>query len=242
MPHEKLSEARKELAAAFRLAVRFGLHEGIDNHFTLMVPGSRQSFLLNGYGLHWSEITAGNLLVVDMEGELLAGRGVIEPSAFFIHSRVHLASPRAACVLHSHMPHATALSTLEDGRLEPISQAALRFEDDVAYDDRYNGLVREAAEGDRIAAALGDKRVLFLANHGVLVVGRSVAEAFEDLYFLERACQVQVLAMSTGRRPRRVPEEVGRATFGNSDLVEPARAHFAALRRLLDREEPGYAS
>jgi ribulose-5-phosphate 4-epimerase/fuculose-1-phosphate aldolase len=241
MPHEELSEARKELAAAFRLAVRFGFHEGIDNHFTLLVPGSRQSFLLNGYGHHWSEITAGNLMVVDMEGNLLAGSGVIEPSAFFIHSRVHLASPRATCVLHTHMPYATALSSVEEGRLEPISQAALRFTDDVAYDDDYNGLALDAAEGDRIAAALGDKRILFLANHGVVVVGRSVAEAFEDLYFLERACQVQVLAMSTGRRPRRVPDAVARATFGNYDLAGPARTHFDALRRLLDREEPDYA-
>jgi ribulose-5-phosphate 4-epimerase/fuculose-1-phosphate aldolase len=241
MSHDALTESRKELAAAFRLAVRFGLHEGIDNHFTLMVPGSRQSFLLNGFGHHWSEITAGGLMVVDMAGNLLAGEGVIEPSAFFIHSRVHLASPRAACVLHTHMPYATALSTLEEGRLEWISQAALRFWDDVAYDDRYNGLALDATEGDRIAAALGDKRVLFLANHGVVVVGRSVAEAFEDLYFLERACQVQVLAMSTGKRPRRVADEVARATFGNYDLAGPARTHFAALRRLLDREEPDYA-
>lgn len=241
MPHEDLSEARKELAAAFRLAVRFGLHEGIDNHFTLLVPGSRQTFLLNGFGHHWSEITAGNLLVVDMEGNLLAGDGVVEPTAFFIHSRVHLASPRATCVLHTHMPYATALSTLEDGRLEPISQAALRFWDDVAYDDRYNGLALDAAEGDRIAAALGDKRILFLANHGVVVVGRSVAEAFEDLYFLERACQVQVLAMSTGRSPRRVPDDVARGAFGNYDLASPARSHYAALRRLLDRDEPDYA-
>jgi ribulose-5-phosphate 4-epimerase/fuculose-1-phosphate aldolase len=241
MPHQELSEARQELAAAFRLAVRFGFHEGIDNHFTLLVPGSRQTFLLNGYGHHWSEITAGNLMVVDMAGNLLAGSGVIEPSAFFIHSRVHLASPRATCVLHTHMPYATALSSVEDGRLEPISQAALRFVDDVAYDDDYNGLALDAAEGDRIAAALGDKRILFLANHGVVVVGRSVAEAFEDLYFLERACQVQVLAMSTGRRPRRVPDAVARATFGNYDLAGPARTHFDALRRLLDREEPDYA-
>lgn len=242
MPGDAIREARIDLAAAFRLAVRFGLHEGICNHFSLMLPGAEDCFLLNRYGLHWSEITASNLLVVDGEGRVLEGEGEAERTAFYIHSRIHRANPRAVCVLHTHMPYATALTSIRGTRLEPISQNALRYYDDVAYDDLYNGLVHDNAEGDRLAAALGDKRVLFLANHGVIVVGRTVAEAFDDLYYLERACQVQVLAMSTGRPLRPVPEEVARTTFGNmSGGGEFARIHFDALKRLLDRDEPDYA-
>ena len=195
---------------------------------------------MNSFGYHWSEITASSLLVLDMEGRVLAGTGEAETTAVYIHSRVHRANPRAACVLHTHMPYATTLTTLEGGRLEPISQTALRFQGDVAYDDQYNGLVLDAAEGDRVAAALGDKRVLLLANHGVIVIGRSVAEAFEDLYFFERACQVQVMAMMTNRPLRRIPESITRQGLGNYDVTAPAFKHFAALRRLLDREDGDY--
>jgi ribulose-5-phosphate 4-epimerase/fuculose-1-phosphate aldolase len=234
--------ARLDLAAALRLAVHFGLHEGIDNHFTVMLPGERDRFLLHPYGLHWSEMTASKLIVVDFDGRTIEGEGGVESSAFHIHSRIHRASPRAACVLHTHMPYAAALSMVEDGQLEPAHQNALRFYGDVAYDDGFNGLVFDNDEGDRLARALGEKRVLFCGNHGVIVIGRSVAEAFDDLYFLERACQMQVLAMSTGRKLRKVPDDVAKGTFGNCDMKYYADRHFSALKRLLDRDEPEYAS
>src|SRR6185436_9180390 len=203
--------ARVDLAAAFRLAVRMDLHEGVCNHFTFMLPDGKR-FLLNRYGLHWSEVTASNLLALDATGEILEGEGVFEKTAFYIHSRIHLANPRAACVLHTHMPYATALTLLENGRLEMVEQNALRFYDDIAYDDTYNGLVVDNAEGDRLARALGGKRVLFLANHGVIVVGPSVAEAFDLLYYLERACRLQVLAKSMHAKLRPVRPEVVRET------------------------------
>src|ERR1700704_2798743 len=139
---------RADLAAAFRLAVRLDLHEGVCNHFSVMLPDG-QRFLLNAYGLHWSEVTASNLLALDAQGRVLAGEGEYEKTAFCIHSRIHVANPHAACVLHTHMPHATALTLLEDGRLEMVEQNALRFHDDIAYDDIYNGLVVDNAEGDR---------------------------------------------------------------------------------------------
>ena len=195
-------QARVDLAAAFRLAVRMDLHEGVCNHFTLMLPDGKR-FLLNAYGLHWSEVTASNLLALDARGNVLEGEGEAEKTAFYIHSRIHLAHPRAVCVLHTHMPYATALTLLEPGRLEMVEQNALRFADDIAYDDTYNGLVVDDAEGDRLARVLGDKRVLFLANHGVIVVGPSVAEAFDLMYYLERACRLQVLARATGLPLRR---------------------------------------
>jgi ribulose-5-phosphate 4-epimerase/fuculose-1-phosphate aldolase len=235
-------QARVDLAAAFRLAVRMDLHEGVCNHFTLMLPDSRR-FLLNAYGLHWSEVTASNLLVLDAEGNVLEGDGEAERTAFYIHSRIHLANPRAVCVLHTHMPYATALTLTEPGRLEMVEQNALRFADDIAYDDTYNGLVVDAAEGDRLARVLGDKRVLFLANHGVIVVGPSVAEAYDLMYYLERACRLQVLARATGLPFRKVRPDVVRETYRMilADTPKYAGAHFAALKRILDREEPAYA-
>jgi ribulose-5-phosphate 4-epimerase/fuculose-1-phosphate aldolase len=233
--------ARVDLAAAFRLAVRMDLHEGVCNHFSVMLPDG--SFLLNRYGLHWSEVSASNLLRLDAEGRILEGEGEFEKTAFYIHSRIHLANPRATCVLHTHMPYATALTLLENGRLEMVEQNALRFHDDIAYDDTYNGLVVDNAEGDRLARALGDKRVMFLANHGVIVVGPSVAEAFDLMYYLERACRLQVLARSMGARLKKVRDEVARDTCRLilADTPKYAGAHFSALKRILDREEPDYS-
>lgn len=236
-------QARIDLAAAFRLAVRLDLHEGVCNHFSLMLPeGGR--FLLNRYGLHWSEVSASNLLAVDAAGTVLEGDGEIEKTAFTIHSRIHLANPRAACVLHTHMPNATALAVTEPGRLEMVEQNALRFLDDIAYDDDYNGLVVDDAEGDRLARVLGAKRVMFLANHGVIVAGQTVAEAFDALYYLERAARVQVLARSTGLKLRAVRREVAVATCRMilTDAPKYAGAHFAALKRILERESPDYKS
>jgi ribulose-5-phosphate 4-epimerase/fuculose-1-phosphate aldolase len=234
--------ARVDLAAAFRLAVRMDLHEGVCNHFSLMLPDAKR-FLLNRYGLHWSEVTASNLLTLDSAGKVLEGEGEFETTAFYIHSRIHLANPRAACVLHTHMPYASSLTLLEGGRLEMAEQNALRFFDDIAYDDTYNGLVVDNAEGDRLARVLGAKRVMFLASHGVIVAGPSVAEAFDLLYYLERACRLQVLARSTGGRLRAVRPDVVRETARLilRDTPKYAGAHFAALKRILDREEPGYS-
>ena len=181
-------------------------------------------------------------LALDAEGKILAGAGEFEKTAFYIHSRIHLAHPRASCVLHTHMPYATSLTLLEGGRLEMVEQNALRFYDDIAYDDTYNGLVVDNAEGDRLARVLGSKRVMFLANHGVIVVGPSIAEAFDLLYYLERACRLQVLARSMGKL-RQVRPEVVRETYRLlcADASKYAAAHFSALKRLLEREERDYS-
>ena len=241
-------QARIDLAACHRLADHFGLNEGIDNHLTLLVPGYKDRFLLAPFGLHWSEVKAGDFMVVDFDGRLLAGRGPIEDTALFIHLPVHRLKPKARCVLHTHMPYATALTMLENPRLEMAVQSALSFHEDIAYDEGYNGLAFDAAEGERLARSLGDKSVLMMGNHGVLVVGESVPQAFERLYFLERAAQAQVLALSTGRALRRIPEPVVRATaaqfaaggkVGGRDRVD---LHFEALKRMLDRRQADYAS
>ena len=242
MDELEVTAARVDLAAAFRLAVRMDLHEGVCNHFSFMLADGKR-FLLNRYGLHWSEVSASNLLTLDAEGNVLEGEGEYEKTAFYIHSRIHLAHPRARCVLHTHMPYATALTLIENGRLEMVEQNALRFYDDIAYDDTYNGLVVDNAEGDRLARALGTKRVMFLANHGVIVVGPSVAEAFDLLYYLERACRLQVLARSMHAKLRAVRPEVVRETYRLLLVDSPkyASAHFNALKRILEREEPDYS-
>lgn len=242
MDELEVTAARIDLAVAFRIAVRMDLHEGVCNHFSFMLPDGKR-FLLNRYGLHWSEVTASNLLTLDAEGKVLEGEGEYEKTAFYIHSRIHLAHPRARCVLHTHTPYATALTLIENGRLEMVEQNALRFYDDIAYDDTYNGLVVDNAEGDRLARALGTKRVMFLANHGVIVVGPSVAEAFDLLYYLERACRLQVIARSMHAKFRRVRPEVARETYRLllADSPKYAAAHFNALKRILEREEPDYS-
>lgn len=239
---DDIRQARVDLAAALRLAVRFGLHEGICNHFSFAVPGTTDQFLINPQGLHWSEVRASNLVLLDNEGEVIAGERAPEPTAFYIHWRIHRALAHARCVLHTHMPYATALTTLADGQLEPISQTALQFHERIAYDDQYNGLAADAAEGDRMMAALGNRSILFLANHGVIVTGPTVAHAFNDLYYLERACQLQVLALSTGRPLRRIPDAVIEKTAHQMAESHDTQilAHFAALARLLDKEEPDY--
>ena len=244
MERDTERQAKIDLAAALRLAARFGLSEGIANHFSFALPGRDDRYLLNPHGVHWSQVRARDILVVDSQGEVLEGEGEAERTAICIHGQVHVRHPRARCVLHTHMPYATALTAIEDGRLEPVNQNSLMFYDDVAYDDDYAGLAESEQEGTRIADALGEKRVLFLANHGVIVVGTSIATAFNDLYYLERACLVQVLAMSTGRPLKRVGHNTAAATFDPEQREHQVygEAHFAALKRVLDAEEPGYAA
>jgi len=239
---ERLRQGRVDLAAAFRIAERHGLHEGICNHFSLAV--AEDAFLLNLYGQHWSEVSASELLLVDSEARLIAGKEAPEPTAFFIHSRIHRHNPDAICVLHTHMPHATALTLVDPGRLEMVSQNACRFHERIAYYEDYRGLVLDPEEGDRICEALGDCHTLFLANHGVICIGRSVAEAYDRLYYLERAAQAQILAHATGQRFRPIHPETVALT---RDMIEQeaeggaSERHFAALKRVLDRDLPGYA-
>ena len=239
---DQKAQARIDLAAAFRWAVRMNFHEGVCNHFSLAVPGEADRFLINPHGLHFSEIRASDLCILDAEGNAHGGYHPPEPTAFYIHSAIHRTNPKAACVLHTHMPYATALCLVEQGRLEMVSQNALRYLGQIAYDDRYNGLVLDFEEGFRIAEVLGDKRVLFLANHGVIVVGPTVADAFDDLYYLERACQHQVLAMSTGRSLKPIDPQVAAMTCEQIEGERlNAQLHFQALKRMLERDAPDYA-
>lgn len=240
-----IDQARVDLAAALRQASRMGLGEGVCNHFSLAAPDRDGLFLINPQGIHWSEVRAADIVIIDGAGNVVDGPHFVEATAFFIHARIHRARPQAKCVLHTHMPYATALTLLEGGRLEPCSQTALKFYGRVGYDAEYNGLVLDDAEGDRIVSALGPADVLFLANHGVIVCAATVAWAFDDLYYLERACQAQVLALSTGGKLRPVRESVARATVAEMVSAEQriqSELHFAALKRELDRIDPLWSS
>ena len=234
-------QAREDLAAAFRWAVRLDLHEGICNHFSLVLPGERDRFLINAQGLHWREVTASNLVVVDGATGTIDRDGAVEPTALYIHWRVHRAAPGARCAMHTHMPYATALGSLQDKRLKFINQNAIRFWDRIAYDDAYNGVALDAGEGDRIGAALDGKPILMMGNHGALVTGADVAHAWDDLYYLERACQTLILAMNTGAALDEIPTQLVSAAAAQIAGAQGSAAdHFAALRRILDREEPDY--
>ncbi len=234
-------EARIDLAAAFRSAARLNLHEGVCNHFSVMLPERR--FLINPKGTHFAQMTASGLVVIDEHGKTIEGVGRPPVSGVSIHTRIHLKHPAARVVLHLHAPYSTALTAIKGGRLEMVHQNSTRFYGQIAYDDHFNGVAVRPDEGDRMAEAMGDKPILFLANHGVVVVGDSIARAFDDFYYLERACQVQLLAMQSGRELNTMSDEMARLTheqFGdftiNSDL------HFTAMKAILDADEPAYAS
>jgi ribulose-5-phosphate 4-epimerase/fuculose-1-phosphate aldolase len=239
--NDPVTQARIDLTAALRSAARHGLNEGLCNHFSMTVPGREELFLVNPQGLHWSELTPSDLVMVDGQGRVIEGRHRVEASAFFIHGRIHAGNPRAKVVLHTHMPYATALTSIRDGRIEMCTQNAFRYWNRIAYDETYAGVALSVAEGDRMCAALGDKDILFLANHGVIVCGRSAADAYDDLYYLERTAMVQVLAMQTGRPLLNIEPALAEQTANQiAEVNEQALLHFESLKRMLDRDEPGW--
>ena len=240
--HPDVRALRADLALALRAAAHHGLAEGVCNHFSAELADGSGRFLLNPRGLLWAEVQADDIVLVDAQGQRLAGRHEVEPTAMFIHAAIHRIAGKAV-VLHTHMPFATALTLSSDRALDTrLSQNAMRFHSRVAIDAHYNGLALDAAEGERIARAMaltgaqgsGHADAAFLGNHGVVVCGERIAWAYDDLYYLERACMVQVLAESRGRPLAPVADavarRVGEQTMGGrlqSDLF------FEALRRQL---------
>jgi len=239
-------QGRIDLAAMFRIAVRYNWHEGIANHFSLAVSDDGKRFLMNPQGRHWSRIRASDLLLLDADGAddvIGQGAGKADPTAWHIHSKVHAGNPAARCVLHTHMFYATTLACLKGYRLQMIDQNAMRFYNRIAYDDDFNGMALDEGEGRRIGSTVEkDKAVLFMANHGVAVVAPSVAEAFDENYYLERACKVQVLALSTGQKLHVVSDEVAAKTCAQwRDFpLDACHDHFNEMKAILDREEPDY--
>lgn len=239
-------QARVDLAAAHRISVIHGFHEGIFNHLTLRVPGRNDRYYQIPFGLHWSEVTASCLMEVGYDGALLSGDGLIERSCYCIHAPIHRLVPEAAAVFHTHMPYGSALARLKDQRILPIGQTEVGIMMVTAYDDHYAGPAFDPTEGERLAGVVGNKKVLMMANHGVATFGTTVAEAYDFLYYTERAAQVQILAMQTGQPLRVLPQDVIDATIDAYKKSEnyggrpPCDWHFDALKRQLDREQPDY--
>ena len=224
---DPVREAKIHLAAAHRLAVLHELEEGIDNHFTVTVPGHDDRYLILPFGLHWSEARASDMIVWDESGATLEGEGVCELSAQCIHAPIHRVTG-ARVVLHTHQTWALALNMLKNNRLLPANQTAAFFHGHIAYDDTYAGTADTLEEGERLARLMGDKHVMFMKNHGVLVVGDTIAQAYKRLYKLERVCRTQVLAMGTGQPLEVLSEaivaQVQRRTGGRPPFAQRARA------------------
>ena len=237
-------QARIDLAAAHRLSFRFGWNDGIYNHYTHAIPGQPEQFLVKAHGLLMSQITASNLIVVDTNGKTVRGEGEVEATALHIHAAIHLAVPHAACVLHVHPPYSTWVTCLENNRLGMVSQSCTRFFNRIAYDDEYAGLAVAREEGDRMARMIGNHRVAMHCNHGVTTVAPTVAEAFDELYNLERACEEYYRVIASGATPRYIPDEVAERAASQIEDCAADEAQFTldAWKRVLDREEPDYRS
>ena len=230
----EVTQLREDLALALRAAAFHGLAEGVCNHFSVELPDQSGRFLLNPRGLLWEEVQADDIVLIDGEGSILAGRHAVESTAMFIHAAIHRIAHKA-CVLHTHMPYATALTLTQARALDTcLSQNAMRFHGRLAADAHYNGLALDASEGERIARAMQGADLVFLGNHGVVVCAQRMDYAYDDLYFLERACRVQVLAQSTGQAllpvAPAVAQKVMEQTIGERLQSE---LFFAALRRKL---------
>ena len=229
-----VTRLRADLALALRAAAHHGLSEGVCNHFSVELPDGSGRFLLNPRGFLWSEIQADDIVMIDVQGNILAGRHAVEPTAMHIHAAVHRIC-KTACVLHTHMPYATALTLTSAGQLDTtLSQNAMRFHGRLCRDAHYNGLALDHTEGERLATLMQGSEVAFLGNHGVVVCGDRIDYAYDDLYYLERACMAQVLAQSTGMALVPVAAELAQRV-AEQTLSERLQSElfFEALRRQL---------
>jgi ribulose-5-phosphate 4-epimerase/fuculose-1-phosphate aldolase len=231
---DSVSRLREDLALALRAAAHHELAEGVCNHFSVELSDGSQRFLLNPRGLLWKEILADDIVMIDEQGNKLAGRHEVEPTAMFIHAAIHRIAGKA-CVMHTHMPHATALTLTHARALDTtLSQNAMRFHGRIAVDAHYNGLALDHSEGERIAGVMKNADIAFLGNHGVVVCGDSIAYAYDDLYYVERACKVEVLARQTGLPLQPVPAAMAaQVELQTRGERLQADLFFEALRRTL---------
>jgi ribulose-5-phosphate 4-epimerase/fuculose-1-phosphate aldolase len=236
---------RRDLAAAFRWTVRLNMHEAVANHFSLAVNPEGTKFLINPNGRHFARIRASDLVLIDaLDPATMDRPDAPDPTAWGLHGAVHRACPHATCVLHVHSIHATVLASLADSRLPAIDQNSAMFFDRHVVDDHYGGMAFEA-EGARCAAMLSDPKIttMIMGNHGVLIVGQSVAEAFNRLYYFERAAETFVRALQTGRPLRVLPDAVAEKTAREWESYPGfAEAHLTEIKAMLDAEGSDYAN
>lgn len=232
---------RVDLAASFRMAARLGFHEAVANHFSAAVSKDGSRFLINPKWRHFSRIRASDLILVDTSRPGDAESYDLDPTAWAIHGQLHTLNPKARVAMHLHPVYATTVSTFEDPTILPIEQNTARYFRRVAIDSMYGGMADSDAEGARLAKVMGDRSRLMMGNHGVMVVAPTVGEAFDDMYTLERACQIYVTACATGRRLSVLSDDVAEKTARDWEgITDFSIRHFEEMKLILDKEEPDY--
>ena len=238
----KINQLKQDLAAAFRWTARLNMNEGIANHFSVCLPNSND-FYVNGSGLHFSSIKASDMVLVEQDkiDEIKKKPELVDPTALHIHGTIHRKVPHARCILHVHSKYATALSALKNPVLEPIDQNTMRFYNRVSVFNDFGGLGFED-ESKKMASVIGNNRSMLLANHGVLTLGQTVAEAFDELYYFEKACETYLTALSTNKELNIVSSEVAEKTAQEWEdySTDSKDLHLKAIRSILDQEDPSY--
>ena len=236
-------QERIDLACAFRWTVRFNWHEAVSNHYSLAVNDSGTQFLMNPNQVHFSRIMASSLLLLDADDpESMDRPDAPDPTAWGLHGAIHRHVRHARCVMHVHSIYATVLASLADSNLPPIDQNCATFFNRYVIDENYGGLAFEE-EGERCASMLTDPKVkvMIMGNHGVLVLGNSVADTFNRLYYFERAAETYIKALQTGRKLRVLSDEVAETVAREiENYPGQAERHFSDLRTILDEQEPNY--
>ena len=236
-------EILKVLAAVFRWTSKLNMHEGIANHFSVCLPGSNGSFYVNGTGMHFSKIKASDLVLVEEEKfeEMQKKPEIVDPTAINIHGTIHKKVSNAKCILHVHSKYATALSCLKDPTLPPIDQNTMRFYNRVAFYNDFGGLGFEE-ESEKMANCIGNHNILLLANHGILTAAPTVAQAFDDLFYFEKACETYITALSTGKELNIASSEIAEKTAQDWENYSTnlGELHLKAVRSILDSEDPSY--
>ena len=236
-------QLRVDLAAVFRLSVMFDWHEAVANHLSLAVSADGKKFLMNPRWRHFSRIRASDLMLLDAEDPSTMERpDAPDVTAWSIHGRMHAAVPQARCIIHLHPAYATTLATLANPEILPIDQNTARFYNRIAFDMDYGGMANTDAEGDRLGRLLGNKQIMMMGNHGVLVCAATVAEAFDLTFYLERACRTMILAYQTGQKLSVMSPAVAEKTAQEweSDR-EQFVSHFSEMKQILDAKDPSYA-
>lgn len=238
-------QERVDLAAAFRWTARLNMHEGVANHFSFAVNDDGTQFLMNSNQMHFSRVKASDMIMVDAnDPETLSGPNAPDPTAWGLHGGIHRHCPHARCAMHVHSIHATVLATLKDSRLLPIDQNCATFFNRYVIDDHYGGLAFEE-EGERCAGLLSDpkQKVMIMGNHGIMIIGSTVAETFNRLYYFERAAETYIRALQTGQPLRVLSDEIAEKTAQElEDYPEQDERHLSELKAILDDEGSNYAA
>ncbi len=236
-------EILNDLAAVFRWTARLNMNEAVANHFSVSVPDSSEDFYVNGSGMHFSTIKSSDLVLIEQSkiNELKDKPELVDPTALYIHGSIHKKVPHAKCILHVHSKYATVLATLEDPTLPPIDQNSMRFFNRVGVYSDFGGMGFEE-EAKKMANKIGNKKVLLMSNHGILTTGQTVAEAFDELFYFEKACETYITALSTNKKLKIVSNEIAEKTAQEWENCSPTHQdlHLKAIRSILDSEDPSY--